>query len=37
MLEPGEKEVVIGWHFTVHDLMGKQRAAINYLPEVVEY
>lgn len=37
MLELGEKAIVLGWHFTIPNLTGKQKTAINYTPEVVEY
>jgi len=28
---------VMGWHFTIPDLGGKEHVLINYLPEVVKY
>ncbi len=37
MLKLGKNEIVNGWHFTIPHLAGKQHAAINYAPEVVEY
>ena len=37
MLELGKNEVANGWHFTIPDLSGKRHAAVNYLPEVIQY